>query len=357
MTLCRHFGTCGGCAFQDMPDDSYRTMKRGHVLDALTQNGLADAAIEELAASSPASRRRAAFKVAKENGAVSIGFHAMRSHVIVDMRECRVMTPALTAFVAGLRGMLTAILHEGEKTEVQVTETDTGFDILLRWKRFATPKLTADLAAWAQRLNIARIIGNGETLVELRTPAIRIGKASVKLPPDAFLQATHDGEAALQQHVKDKLRGAKSLADLFSGCGTFSLVLAEQSRVHAVEHDNAMLTALAAAARATQGLKPITTEKRDLFKRPLAGAELAKFDAVLLDPPRAGAAAQAKSLAASKVPRIAYVSCNALSFARDARVLVDGGYRMGPITPVDQFLWSSHIELVTLFERPGRGKA
>jgi 23S rRNA (uracil1939-C5)-methyltransferase len=252
--------------------------------------------------------------------------------------------------------MMNALLHEGEKTELHVSETDAGFDVVIRWKRFPTPKLTAEIAPWAERLYLARVTGNGETLVALRAPTERLGKATVKLPPDAFLQPTRDGEAALQRRVIAALEGAKNVADLFCGCGTFAFPLAERARVHAVEQDGAMLKALTAAVQATPGLKPVTTEKRDLFKRPLAGNELARFDALVLDPPRAGASAQAKLLATSAVPRVAYVSCNPLTFARDARVLVDGGYHMGVITPVDQFLWSSHIELMTLFERPSRGK-
>jgi 23S rRNA (uracil1939-C5)-methyltransferase len=356
MTLCAHFGTCGGCAFQDMPDDAYRAMKRGEIERALTQNNLAGVEIADIVESAPNTRRRATFKVAKANGKVELGFHAAKSHVIVNLTECRVMTPLLTALVPGLRNMMAALLHEGEKTELHVTETDTGFDVVLRWKRLETPKVTAELAHWSAKLNLARVTGNGEILFEQRTPQVRFGKANVKLPPDAFLQPTRDGEAALQSRVLAAVKGARSVADLFAGCGTFTLPLAGQSRVLAVEQEGPMLNALAAAVRATQGLKPVTTEKRDLFKRPLAGMELAKIDAVVLDPPRAGAAAQAKALAESKVARIAYVSCSAATFARDARLLVDGGYRMGPIVPVDQFLWSSHIELVTAFERPGRGK-
>jgi len=341
-----------------MPDNAYRQMKRDVVVSALTVNGFVDAVVDDVVESAPRTRRRATFKVAKNDGQTEIGFHAAKSHTIVDLHECHVMTPALTALVPGLRAMLSELLHEGEKTEIHVTETDTGFDLVLRWKRFATTKLTADIARWAERLGIARVTGNDEPLVELRPPSVRFGKASVKIPPDAFLQPTRDGEAALQTRVLTGLKNAKAVVDLFCGCGTFTLPLAEKARVHAVEQDSHMLAALTAAARATQGLKPVTTEKRDLFKRPLAGLDLAKFDAVVLDPPRAGAAAQAKALAASKIGRIAYVSCNALTFARDARVLVDGGYTMGPVTLVDQFLWSSHIELVALFERVGRsGKA
>jgi 23S rRNA (uracil1939-C5)-methyltransferase len=354
--LCLHFGTCGGCAFQDMPDDAYRAMKREAILHALAQHGLTDSVVADIVEAAPASRRRATFKLAKTGGRTEIGFHAAKSHTIVDLRECRVMTPALTALAAKLREMMNALLHEGEKTELHVTESDTGFDVVIAWKRSPTPKLTAAIAPWAERLNLARVTGNGETLIALRAPTVRLGKASVNLPPDVFLQPTRDGESALQSRVVAALGGAKNTADLFCGCGTFTFPLAERARVHAVERDGAMLRALAAAAQATPGLKPVTTERRDLFRRPLTANELAKFDAVVLDPPRAGASAQVKMLAVSTVPRIVYVSCNPPSFARDARVLVDAGYRLGVVTPVDQFLWSSHIELVTLLERQSRGK-
>jgi 23S rRNA (uracil1939-C5)-methyltransferase len=352
--LCAHFGSCGGCTYQDMPDAAYRAMKRDGVLAALATHGLSDVTVAEAVEASPATRRRATLKVEKREGRTLIGFHAARSHTIVDLEECRVMTSALTALVAGLRGMMQAILHEGEKTELHVTATDTGPDLVLRWKRLVSPALTAHLANWAGRLGIARITAGAETLIEMQVPSIRIGRATVKLPPDAFLQATAEGEAALVAHVTAHLSDAKSVCDLFCGCGTFALPLAERARVHAVELDGAMLSALGAATRTTPGLKPVTTEKRDLFKRPLAATELARFDGVVLDPPRAGALAQARALAQSRIPRIAYVSCNPASFARDARLLVDGGYRMGPVTPVDQFLWSSHIELVAGFARAGR---
>jgi 23S rRNA (uracil1939-C5)-methyltransferase len=352
--ICAHFGSCGGCSYQDMPGDAYRAMKREAVVAALAAHGFSNAAVADVQESSLATRRRATFKAEKRDGRALMGFHAAKSHTIVDLNECRVMTPALTSLVAGLRAMMQAVLHEGEKTELRVTQTDTGFDVVLHWKRLVTPGLTSELAHWARRLDIARITAGGETLIDMQAPSIRLGKATVRLPPDAFLQPTQEGETALVSHVAAHLSDAKTLCDLFCGCGTFTLPLAERACIHAVEQDGAMLVALAAAARATPGLKPVTTEKRDLFKRPLEVGELARFDGVVLDPPRAGALAQAKALAQSRVPRIAYVSCNPVSFARDARLLVDGGYEIGPVTPVDQFLWSSHIELVAGFARVGR---
>jgi len=350
-TFCRHFGICGGCAHQDLAPPAYRSLKRDMVVRALARQGFADAIVEEIVEVAPATRRRAVFKVEKHDGAVGIGFHAARSHAIVDMRECHVLTPALTALVAGLRELMAALLREGEGAELRVSETDSGFDIAIRWKRTDNPATNALIARRAGPLKLARVTANGRTLVELAAPTIRFGKTVVKLPPDAFLQPTRQGEAALQARVLAATKGAKRIADLFAGLGTFALPLAEFARVHAVERDGAMLDALAAAARTTQGLKPVTTEKRDLFKEPLIAAELERFDAVVLDPPRAGALAQARALAQSTVGRVAYVSCDPASFARDARILADGGYRMGPVVPVDQFLWSSHIELMAAFAR------
>ncbi|HTW35978.1 MAG TPA: hypothetical protein VMD53_15265 [Rhizomicrobium sp.] len=349
--LCRHFGTCGGCAYQDMPDDAYRTLKKANVADALARHGFAEPVVEDIVEVAPGTRRRAAFKAAKNDGAVRLGFHAAASHDIVDMQECRVLTRSLFALVAGLRSMMAELLDEGQKAELFITETQNGTDVAIRWSRPRNSAMTSAAARWATRLRLARVTANGEPLVELAPPVVTFGEAEVILPHDVFLQPTQDGEALLQAKVLDGVNKAKSVADLFAGAGTFALVVAQAARVHAVEMEGAALDALAAAGRATPGLKPVTIEKRDLFKLPLGVPELAKFDAVILDPPRVGANAQARELAKSKIRRIVYVSCNPQSFARDARTLVDGGYRMGTITPVDQFLWSSHIELVAAFTR------
>jgi 23S rRNA (uracil1939-C5)-methyltransferase len=351
MKLCRHFGVCGGCAFQEMPDDAYRQFKRSAVVDALAKNGLADIAVNDTIEVPPRTRRRAVFKVAKRGGAVEVGFHAAQSHAIVDMHECLVITPRLFAFVAQLREVMGVVLNDGENAEVHATDTDTGIDAAIRWPRKLNTALTAQIATWAAKYRIARVTANGQILTGTATPQVTFGKARVSLPVESFLQPTREGEAALLSHVRETLKGAKSIADFFAGCGTFSLPLAEGARVHAVELDKAALASLAEAARNTQGLKPVTTEVRDLFKIPLSGDELKPFDAALLDPPRAGAQAQVRALAASKIRRIAYVSCNADSFARDARILTENGYRAGAVTPVDQFLWSSHIELVAGFTR------
>ena len=295
----------------------------------------------------PRSRRRAVFKISGSE----IGFHAAQSNTIVDMRECLVLTPGLFGLVQALRRRLALVLKA--PADLHVTETDTGFDLAFRSPQTVTPALTQAMAGAAAGLDIARILFNGALLLERAAPEVVEGGARVKLPPQAFLQPTREGEQALQAHVAQIVGGAKTIADLFAGCGTFALPLAARARVHAVEQDAPALAALAEASRAA-GRKPVTTERRDQFKLPLTPAELNLYDAVVLDPPRAGAEAQAGQLAKSRVPTIAYVSCDAASFARDAAILAAGGYRPGVVTPIDQFLWSSHIELVAGFVR-GKG--
>jgi 23S rRNA (uracil1939-C5)-methyltransferase len=356
MTACRHFGVCGGCSLQNLSPQDYRARKRVIVVEALAQAGLGDVMVEEPVVVPEQSRRRAVFKIAKAKGAVEIGFHAARSHDIVDMRECLVLSPALFELVGPLRAALTPILNDGEKVELHATQTDSGLDLSFRWTRKLSPALTAQIGAALASLAVARVIFNDQILLEQQKPMVRFGGAEVLMPPQAFLQATAAGEAALQARVLALMEGAKHIADLFAGLGTFTLPLARRARVHAVEQHGAALAALAEAARNTQGLKPVTTEKRDLFKSPLTPLELAAFDGVVLDPPRAGARAQTRALAASKATRIAYVSCDALSFARDARILVESGFLPGPVTPIDQFLFSMHIELVAGFTRKKGGR-
>jgi 23S rRNA (uracil1939-C5)-methyltransferase len=299
----------------------------------------------------PATRRRATLKALKGEDGVALGFHAAGTHDISDLYECFVLTPRLVALVPKLREMLEALLRAGEFAELRLVDTDSGIDLSLRWHKTNDAATVAELARWAAKLKLARVARHGETLIELARPMVRLGKADVFVPSEAFLQPTRQGELALQSFVLAALTGAKRVADLFAGCGTFALVLAERARVHAVEIDAAMLEALAAASRATPGLKPITVERRNLFKHAISASDVSGYDAVVLDPPRAGALAQVHALARSKVERVAYVSCDADSFARDARILIDGGYRLMRVVPVDQFLWSSHIELAASFGR------
>lgn len=355
MTVCRHFGICGGCSLQNLSPQDYRAAKRDSVVNALAQAGLGDVTVAEPIIVPEHSRRRSVFKLAKHKGKIEAGFHAAKSHSIVDMRECLVLTQALFDLTAMLRIALAPILNEGEKAELHVGEADNGLDLAFRTPRKLTPVLTSELAAAFRGKNIVRIVFNNDMVMENATPVVNLGGANVVLPPHAFLQATKQGEAALQEHVVALMKGAKNIVDLFAGLGTFTFALARQARVHAVEQDGAALAALGTAARATSSLKPVTTEKRDLFKQPLTPPELRAFDAVLLDPPRAGAEAQARALAGSAIAHVVYVSCDAASFARDAAILAEAGFRPGSVTPIDQFLYSGHIELVAGFERTKKG--
>jgi 23S rRNA (uracil1939-C5)-methyltransferase len=348
--ICRHFGTCGGCTYQDMQPDDYGSFKRQIVLDALAREGLGDTVVDEVVQIRPATRRRATFKSEKHDGTTLFGFHAAASHTIVNMLECRVLTPELARLVPFLREMTGERLKNGAKAELYVVQADNGFDVALHGVP-ADAASTTWAARWMERLRLSRVTAGGQIIAELGAPTVAIGRANVHLPPLAFLQPTRDGETVLQQFVLAAVGQAKYVADLFAGVGTFALRLAEGARVHAVDADGAALDALEAAARMARKLKPISVLSRDLFRRPLGAGELNAFDAVVLDPPRAGAVQQARELAGSKVEHIAYVSCNPASFARDARLLAAGGYRLGSVTPVDQFIWSSHIELVARFSR------
>ena len=294
----------------------------------------------------PHSRRRAVLEISGGE----IGFHAVKSHEIVDMHECLLLTPGLFALVQKLRsrfGFLKA------PADFYITETLTGFDLGIRSPQKLNPQMSADLAAAVAGQGIVRVHFNNGLVLESAAPQVEEGGVRVNLPPYSFLQSTIEGEIALQERVRKIVGKAKLVADLFSGVGTFALSLARKAKVHAVEQDAPALAALADAAK-SPGLKPVTTERRDLFKLALTLPELNSYDAVVLDPPRAGAEAQARQLAKSRVPTIAYVSCDVRSFARDAAILVQGGYRLGPVTPIDQFLWSSHIELVAAFVRDKR---
>lgn len=349
MQICKHFGTCGGCSLQDLPPDAYRAKKREAVVSAL-KRARVTAQVEEPVIVPPRSRRRAVFKIKSLAQGLHIGFHAAKSHTVIDMHHCEVLTPGLFALVGALRQKLEPLFGVGEAAELHVTETDTGFDCAFRWRASLTAVMRAALSSQLSGLGIARLIMGRELVFETALPAVRLGGIKVLLPPTPFLQSTAQGEAALQARVLEAVGKAKSVADLFAGCGTFALPLARTARVLAVEQDKPALAALAEAGKG-QGLKPVTTELRDLFKLPLTPLELKAYDAVVLDPPRAGAEGQARMLAKSRVPVIAYVSCDAASFARDAALLTAGGYEIGPVTPIDQFLWSSHIELVAGFTR------
>lgn len=351
LPVCRHFGVCGGCALQHLDDKTYRDFKRDQVARALSQRGIANAAIEAPVSVAPKTRRRAALKARKQDGEIHLGFNARASHVVVDLHECHVLTPELFALAGKLRPLMHMILKEAQEASLHITEADNGFDLLLQMTRAVTPALTSYFAKYADRLGLIRVTAGAEPVVEFEAPRLRIANHVVHPPPDAFLQPTRESEKFLQSYACAHLQGAKSIADLFCGIGTFALALVGRSKVRAFDSGTGMIAALAAAARGAKGLKPIVAERRDLFRRPLIAGELHAFDAVVLDPPRAGAAMQVAEIAKSKVARVVYVSCNPASFARDAKVLLDGGFRLGSVTPLDQFLWSSQLEVAAVFEK------
>lgn len=347
--VCSHFGRCGGCALQMMAQGPYLAWKRDLVLNALRQRGFADAPLDEIHAGAPATRRRAMFKARADWGHVELGFYEPESRRLVDISECPVLVPALARLIGPLKAQLVRILKPGETAELHATATETGVDLSLKIKRPRGADLLTDLSELASALKLARLNWNGETIAMAAAPAMSIGRFIVALPPESFLQPTKEGETILQTLVREETGDARRVADLFSGCGTFALALAEGRAIHAVDSAEAQIEALTAGAKA--GRANLTAETRDLFRRPLLASELAPFDAVVLDPPRPGASAQVQALAQSAVPTVLYVSCNPASFARDARILVDGGYRLTRVVPLDQFLWSPHVELFARFVR------
>ncbi len=349
---CKHFGTCGGCALQHVAPAAYREWKREQVIHALAQRGIENVEIADLVTFEPRTRRRAVFTGRIVHDAVMIGFQERGTHYIVDLDDCHVAHPDLVALLAPLRKGLVGILPEQGRAEIDVTRTDTGIDMTLGLPRVDIDgALRIKLASLATRLDLARLTVNGELIAQAHAPTIRWAGVDVTPPPGSFLQAVPAAESTLQELAVSGVGQAKRVADLFCGSGAFTLALARKTAVCAYDSEKESIAALTTALRNAQGLKPITAERRDLFRRPLLTSELSAFDAVVIDPPRAGAKAQCEQLAASKVQRIVSISCGPATFARDARILIDGGYTLEKVTPIDQFLWSAHIELAALFMR------
>lgn len=364
---CRHFGDrpdagCGGCALQHIGTEAYRTWKLAQLEAALARQGIPLDAIEPLAVSPPASRRRADLTASRKKEGVILGFNARGSHRVVDLAECAVLRPSLAALLAPLRELLAPLMKPGDGAEARLAATDSGADLLVVSAIEFGAGARERIADLARRHDLARVARAhprhpiAEILIERRPARMMMGNVPVPLPPGAFLQATAEGEAALRAFVcegasKAIARGTLRVADLFSGIGTFTFPLAETgAKVHAVDAGKAEIAAIEAAARAV-ALPGVTSEQRDLERRPLDAAALSGFGAVVFDPPRAGAKEQARHLAQSRVPVVIAVSCHPGTFARDARTLLDGGYRLARLKPVDQFLWSTHLELAGLFLR------
>ena len=349
---CGHARACGGCQLQHASDDFVAGWKRDVVRTALSAQGLSpDVVRAEVRTSPPRSRRRATLAARRTNGGALVGFHARGSDVIIPVPGCILLHPSLMALLPAVEALAQVGGSRSQTLSVTLTHSQTGPDVRVEGGKPLDAALQMDLARLAERFVLARLTWGDETVALRALPEQVFGKARVQMPPAAFLQATDSGEAALLDLVKQALGPQKRLADLFAGLGTFALPLAEEAEVLAVEGETAMIAALDKAARGASGLKRITTEKRDLFRRPLEPDELKGLTGLVIDPPRAGAEAQARSLAASAVPVIAMVSCNPASFARDARILLAGGYRLDWVQVVDQFRWSHHIELAARFSR------
>ena len=349
--VCPHFGTCGGCAVQHWSLASYRAWKRGLVIEALAQAGL-NAPVGDLIDAHGEGRRRAVFHArSRGRDILEVGFAASRSHRIVDVDRCPVLSPALDGAIDAAWDLAETVKHKGKPLDIQVTATEVGLDVDLRGSGPLPPEAMSRLARAADAHRLARLTRHGELVAQRAVPVVRVGKAVVPLPPGAFLQATAEGEASLARLVCAHVAEARNIADLFCGIGPFALRLAERARVTAADSDAGAVAALGAAAKTTPGLKPVATERRDLYRRPFAEPELEPFDAVVFDPPRQGALAQAQKLARCDVPFVIAVSCNAATFARDVRVLVDGGYRLEAVTPVDQFRYTPHVEIVARLAR------
>lgn len=348
---CRHFKSCGGCQLQHVSDDFLEAWKADVVRAALEAQGL-ETEFLPAHVSPSRSRRRATFAVRRTKKGATVGFHARASEVIIEIPHCTLLHPDLVAARPAIEAL--GRVGASRKTALSVMVTHAsghGLDIHVEDGKPLDGAMRIALASLAETHDLARLSWSDETVVTRRVPVQKFGTAQVAPPPGAFLQATAEGEAALLSDVRDIFGGSRQIVDLFAGCGTFALPLAQTGAVHAVEGDRAMTEALDRGWRRTPHLRTVTTETRDLFRRPLEPDELTRFDAAVIDPPRAGAEAQIKALARSSIPRLAYVSCNPVTFARDARDLVGAGYHLRRLRVVDQFRWSTHVELVAEFTR------
>ena len=348
---CRHFPECGGCQLQQLDDESFGDFLMDRVASALASQGVDPADIRRPHISPPNSRRRASLRAERRGKQVLLGFNAEGSHRIIDMRECHILRPELYALVDPLRRLMGQLLGPRGNGGVRMTLADQGADILLEKVEVEGLEANEALAEFAQIHGLARLAvddGYGaQTRWEPEPVTVTLGGVAVALPHGGFLQATGEGESALVEAVREAVGSSRIIADLFAGLGTFALSL--EGRILAVEGARDAALALKAAANRTQ--RQLFVDHRDLFRRPLDGKELERFEAIVLDPPRAGAKEQVPILARSAVPRVAYVSCNPATFARDAKALIEGGYRLEWAKPVGQFRWSTHVELVGAFSR------
>jgi 23S rRNA (uracil1939-C5)-methyltransferase len=349
--ICPWYGRCGGCAAQHMSASLYRQWKRGLVVEALRREGVA-AEVGELVDAHGAGRRRATFHTRfPHSQPEEVGFMRARSHDIIAIDDCPLFSPDMTGAIPAARALSGDLRGLMKPLDIGVTATLDGLDVDLRGSGPLERAEAQKLARTADALDLARVSNHGEVVIERRPPRVTFGKALVKLPPGGFLQATEAGETLLAAFAERALADSKRVADFFCGAGAFALRLARRREVFAFDADAAAIAALAHAAATTPGLRKLAAETRDLFRRPLRANEVAGFDAVLIDPPRAGALEQSRALAASDVPLVVSISCNAATFARDARILINGGFQIEAVTPLDQFRFSPHVEIAAVFRR------
>lgn len=345
---CAHFGTCGGCSLQDMSEADMARMKQDRVLAALRRQGIA-AEVRGYHASPPRSRRRAVLSGRRTKKTTMLGFFGRASDVLVNITDCHVIAPEIQAAFPKLHELVRLSATRTSVVRLTVVATPVGLDVALGDARELTSENMARLPAVAG--GFARLSWNGEVVLQRAAPSLPMGRAQVVPPPGGFLQATPEGEAALVAAVGEAVAGARRVVDLFAGCGTFTLPLAAEAEIHAVEGDATALAALDRGWRGAEGLRRVTTEARDLFRRPLLAAEFKGFEAAVIDPPRAGAAAQVAEIGGSAIARIGFVSCNPATFARDMAVLAGAGFHIDWLDVVDQFRWSDHVELVAGLSR------
>lgn len=349
--FCPYFGRCGGCVAQHMAVDLYRGWKRERLLVELDRAGLSVGPVEPVVDAAGEGRRRMTFHARWVDGRMAVGFMEAKSHTLVPIESCPITVSALRGAPPVAVALATALAGRDKPLDIAVTATLGGLDVDLRGSGPPGERLRQRLTGLASELDLARLSVHGDLLIERRPPGIAMGRAVALPPPGGFLQATAHGEEALSRAVVEGVGPAKRVADLFAGCGPFALRLAEGRDVHAVDAGAAMLASLDRAVRGTPGLRQVTTETRDLFRRPLLPLELDRFAAIVLDPPRSGAEAQVRQVVPSSLERVVMVSCDPGTFARDAATLVAGGFAIERILPVDQFAWSPHLEMVGIFGR------
>ena len=346
--VCPHFGHCGGCALQHLAPEPYGAWQRDKLVQALARRGITAPPLEELVPLAPGTRRRLRLAARRTAAGVVLGYNERASRRIVAIESCAVAKAELVALLAPLKSLLEELPLASAALDVVVTVADNGIDLWLVSAEAIALGARERLAAFAQAQDLARLSwgpdGAAEEVVVRRPPVVSFSGLPVALPVGAFVQATQASETLLTAFAAEALAPARKVADLFAGLGAFALGLPRSLAVHALDVDPEAMAALAASG-------VVTTEVRDLFRRPLSALELAPYDGVVFDPPRAGAAAQAAEIAASEVRVVVAISCHPGTFARDARILLDGGYRLERVLPVDQFLWSPHVELAAVLRK------